>query len=125
MTRPARIHVNPGRFLRHVPPGVVYVGPGSAWANPYRLDDNHKPYSGLPWGSRERKLAWVEHYRRMAEQGFVTVPYTRVDYPDGRTSFGAHRPQQVAHELKGKVLACTCGADQPCHADLLIEWANP
>ncbi len=27
-------------------------------------------------------------------------------------------------ELRGKDLACWCALDQPCHADVLLEWAN-
>ena len=27
-------------------------------------------------------------------------------------------------ELKGKVLACWCPLDQPCHADVLLKIAN-
>lgn len=27
-------------------------------------------------------------------------------------------------ELKGRDLACWCPLDQPCHADVLLEWAN-
>ncbi len=27
-------------------------------------------------------------------------------------------------ELRGKNLACWCGLDQPCHADVLLELAN-
>lgn len=26
--------------------------------------------------------------------------------------------------LQGKDLACWCPLDQPCHADVLLEWAN-
>src|SRR5688500_7708213 len=28
-------------------------------------------------------------------------------------------------ELRGKDLACWCPLDQPCHADVLLELANP
>lgn len=28
-------------------------------------------------------------------------------------------------ELRGKNLACWCRLDQPCHADVLLELANP
>jgi hypothetical protein len=27
-------------------------------------------------------------------------------------------------ELRGKNLACWCRAGTPCHADVLLEWAN-
>jgi hypothetical protein len=28
------------------------------------------------------------------------------------------------NELRGKDLACWCALDQPCHADVLLEFAN-
>jgi hypothetical protein len=28
------------------------------------------------------------------------------------------------HLIRGKDLACFCPLDQPCHADVLLEWAN-
>ena len=31
----------------------------------------------------------------------------------------------VAAELRGKDLACCCPLDVPCHADVLLELANP
>lgn len=30
----------------------------------------------------------------------------------------------AADELRGKNLACFCPLDQPCHADVLLKWAN-
>lgn len=29
------------------------------------------------------------------------------------------------HDLNGKSLACFCKLDSPCHADILLELANP
>jgi hypothetical protein len=31
----------------------------------------------------------------------------------------------VQRELRGWDLACYCPLDQPCHADVLLELANP
>lgn len=33
-------------------------------------------------------------------------------------------PHLPVHELRGKNLACFCPLDQPCHADVLLRWAN-
>ncbi len=33
--------------------------------------------------------------------------------------------EQVRRELRSKNLACWCPLDQPCHADVLLEIANP
>lgn len=32
-------------------------------------------------------------------------------------------PQEL-EELTGKDLVCFCPLDQPCHADVLLRWAN-
>lgn len=32
-------------------------------------------------------------------------------------------PEEL-EELRGKDLACWCALDQPCHADVLLMWAN-
>jgi hypothetical protein len=31
---------------------------------------------------------------------------------------------RVVRELRGKDLWCYCTLDQPCHADVLLRWAN-
>ena len=31
---------------------------------------------------------------------------------------------EIKSELKGKNLACWCPLDQPCHADVLLKYAN-
>lgn len=38
-----------------------------------------------------------------------------------------HRPDLIARlpELRGRLLACYCPLDEPCHADLLARMANP
>ncbi|SLN36974.1 hypothetical protein AQS8620_01335 [Aquimixticola soesokkakensis] len=37
---------------------------------------------------------------------------------------GMHGLIDGIEELRGKDLACWCPLDQPCHADVLIRWAN-
>ena len=32
--------------------------------------------------------------------------------------------KEIRKELEGKDLACWCPLDKPCHADLLLKWAN-
>ena len=39
--------------------------------------------------------------------------------------FGERDSTEVAAHLAGKNLACWCPLDQPCHADVLLELANP
>lgn len=53
--------------------------------------------------------------------------------PDGTAQecvdkFRANMPEfakeAYRNELRGKNLACFCPLDQPCHADVLLEFAN-
>lgn len=37
----------------------------------------------------------------------------------------ADRVAEIRRELAGRDLACWCPLDQPCHADVLLEIANP
>lgn len=43
--------------------------------------------------------------------------------PHPESYFG--RMLATAHQLRGKNLACWCALDAPCHADVLLELANP
>lgn len=122
---PARIKTPSPRARATLGPDTVYVGPGSVWANPYGQ-------SMGPWdrvsGRVERAQFILDHYKQMATEGFVTVPYTSLEpheRRDGKYSFGAHGvPRVVRKYLGGKHLACTCDLDMPCHADVLLAWAN-
>ena len=101
----------PVRLLRAdlAPPafvGAVFVGQGSKWANPFKKPDVDS-LRGEPdvedtyqrGGWREAaKLLYREHIR---DAGL-----------DPR-------------ELRGKNLICTCKLTDPCHADVLLELANP
>lgn len=46
-------------------------------------------------------------------------------YAHGVGVAGGVIPYDDLHELRGKNLACWCGLDQPCHADVLLDLANP
>lgn len=94
----------------------------SKWGNPYVVSAPD-PF-GPGWMSQARV---VELYRLGIEQGYLTVPYTRLtpeQRGDGMHSFGAHPIDQVVHQLRGKNLACWCKPGEPCHADVLLELAN-
>jgi hypothetical protein len=42
-----------------------------------------------------------------------------------RDCSGAELLRVAREELRGKNLACFCAIDKPCHADVLLELANP
>jgi len=82
-----------------MPEGAVYVGRPTKWGNRFRIDEGF---------TRDEVVA---EYRRFLEDPEIT--------------------ELVKHELAGKDLACWCplvdkdGNRVPCHADVLLEIANP
>jgi hypothetical protein len=117
---PKRIQLSRAKGWRK-PEGAVVVARPSRWGNPFRpvlrdgrwivLDDNDVDYE--PYG--DSKAAAI----RKAVQLF---------YDDGFYWFGGRFEMMgvdVAAELGGKDLACWCALDAPCHADVLLEIANP
>jgi len=107
--------VLPSRIQRRVgqplPPGAVFVGKGSKWANPLRavLVDGRWECVGaglsgpLPWPCNTKARAdwWaVEMFRQHIAPTLDLEP------------------------LRGKDLACWCAPDVSCHADVLLLLAN-
>jgi hypothetical protein len=94
-----------------MPEGAVYVGRPSRWGNPFRVGD-------------ESAFVGADPVMNLDEE-----PLTARDVA-ALFRMALHRDQlrvtvdQVA-ELAGKDLACWCPLDQPCHADVLLELANP
>ncbi len=91
-----------------MPQGVVYVGRGSRWGNPFVVGvdgsaiECMKLYVGLFYGM----LCISKRREHVADQERV-----------------AKALQGIA-ALKGKPLACWCRADRLCHADVLLHIAN-
>jgi hypothetical protein len=71
-------------------------------------------YVGRPsvWGNPYRhggRDLQVRMFRQMIEGNIWSTP----------------NRQTIKDSLTGKDLACWCPLDQPCHADVLLEIANP
>ena len=99
-----------------MPENTIYVGRPSKWGNPR----DWKEY--LEWYPD----AEPEELRRMATSDFKHFIVDPALIPTPRPK----APEYVAvadirKELAGKNLACWCPLDQPCHADVLLELANP
>ena len=95
-----------------MPEGAVSVCRPGRWGNPFREGetgwipvDSSGVWSKEPHPPLTREQA-VECFRFSAES-------TLREFPDHFAP------------LRGKDLACFCPLDQPCHADVLLELANP
>jgi len=90
------------------PAGAVVVARPSKWGNPFSLASYR---AGHP-GADEREL------RRLAVADFRALL-------QGDPAGGPPYPRKSIGELAGHDLCCWCPLDQPCHADVLLELANP
>lgn len=91
---PARVQLRRTKGWK-LPPGAVKVDRSTKWGNPYVGDGPHDR-------DRMTKL-FAEYCARPEQAAFV---------------------EEVRTELRGKVLACWCPLDGPCHADVLLDLAN-
>lgn len=100
---------NPKRIQRKrtkgwkMPRNTVYVGRPTKYGNPFVV--------GKGW-------EWSYFTCRNSEEAvdmFASDIYC--------SSVGLTR--EAIAQLRGKNLACWCALDQPCHADVLLELANP
>lgn len=98
-----------------MPANTVSVARPTKWGNPFRLEPKkwtHDTFSidCVPYrcyGVFSNRSACVEFYR-----------FWLLYSPQ------AERLREALPELRGKDLACWCGLDEPCHADVLLEIAN-
>ena len=92
-----------------MPEGAVYVGRGTKWGNPYPVGGQKE--AGLTVGPVTPQQC-VNAYRALV---WNVPPWDDLPF----------------EELRGKDLACWCpledehGNRVPCHADVLLELANP
>jgi hypothetical protein len=79
----------------NVPENTVYVGRPSRWGNKFKVGN---PFAAA--GAVTAYEAWLLN------------------------SFSEAERQSFLAPLRGKNLACWCRLDEPCHADILLDWAN-
>lgn len=81
-----------------LPAGAVLVTRSSRWGNPFRITAHGGPYS------REESIQLYRDY--ILEKIEENPAYYDLS------------------KLRGKDLACGCGPNELCHADVLLELAN-
>lgn len=142
---PRRIQRQRTRGWR-MPEGAVYVGRPSLWGNPWIIDDVRRVYPEIPIA--ERGAAAVRLYRReLTHWGLLSdwdyfateATYARVSR-EIHASGAANMGEYAAIALRGRDLACwcplcpahrdglpageACPDCAPCHASVLLEFAN-
>lgn len=120
--KPVRVQLRRTKGWR-MPPNTVSVARPGRWGNPH-------------WVNRWRDLATCIALFRNTVQGCWS-PSAAKDLPDAWAEasyedhhrwlkrLGGHPLELVGPELSGKNLACWCKIGTPCHADVLLELANP
>lgn len=105
--KPTRIQRKRTKAWR-MPPNTVYVGRGSKWGNPFRVGVNGDAAECV------RKYArWLLPYSHRAERSGLD------DFMIASANL-----DEIRLELAGKNVACWCREGEPCHGDLLLEWAK-
>lgn len=104
---PKRIHRKRTKGWK-MPKGAVSVTRPGKWGNPFVVSPTRKPGSrtGVCYFAVQTTEEAVETYREMLKQTPAMVV-------------------EAIAELGGKDLACFCKLTEPCHADVLLEIANP
>jgi hypothetical protein len=93
-----------------MPGGAVYVGRPTFWGNPYSLTKAPPMWpKNKPWTRREA----AKRYELMLAGGHGL-----------RRPPGFQIVERAMKELEGRDLACWCPLDGPCHADVLLRYAN-
>lgn len=118
------------------PEGAVYVGRGSKWGNPYVVGETQlrRPrINGTDGWELEGRLCKPNGSRIPFTHPDLTVTYHEVRnataqecvYLYARYLGRRFSPEDIRRELAGKDLMCWCPLDAPCHADVLLDIANP
>lgn len=118
--RPVRIQRQRTKGWR-LPQNTVCVTRPGKWGNPFVV---HHPTGPKELRKPMTPEMAVAAFRSMVEKegGWFPVP---LPWPKGKIPSQYTTVEDVRRELAGKNLACFCPLDQPCHADVLLEIANP
>ncbi|MCK9549164.1 DUF4326 domain-containing protein [Aquamicrobium sp.] len=109
-TTPKRIQRKRTKGWR-MPAGAVCVDRTTKWGNPFIVGEIY---------------GWAEPGRAEIEGPFTPVK-------DNREAMSLYKAwikdqpdliEAAQKELRGKDVACWCGLDESCHADVLLELAN-
>jgi hypothetical protein len=126
MSAPKRIQLSRKKGYRK-PEGAIVVARPSRWGNPVHV-------GATAYCSVESDEGYLDGLTIVVTPAIAVAMYrdlmqTRLEYPswpDPHPDDDAWTQEwhDALAELRGHDLACWCPADQPCHADVLLELAN-
>lgn len=123
-TKPKRIQLRRTKGWK-MPPNTVKVDRTTKWGNPFVAKE---------WIPRDDwRFEVMEQYARIMHPGLTFTGLSRVRVGNRAEAlalfdFSLSQSIELLHvvpELRGKNLACWCKPGEPCHADVLMEIANP
>ena len=115
-----------------MPENAVYVGRGSRWGNPFKVercaccgywevrDENDVTYL-IDHAVARQHPEWANDREEAHREAAALFGSLYVD--TGRLV--VERDEADLEPLRGKDLACWCPPEFTCHADVLLELANP
>ncbi len=106
---PVRIQRKRAKGWR-LPNNCLYVGRPTKWGNPFTGSDAAEKYRAIV-SEFPVPVAMFKEWKEAGGNAAMLMALS-----------GRVRP--ILDELRGKDLACWCGLDKPCHADVLLEIAN-
>lgn len=115
--RPRRIQLSRRKGWR-LPEGAVKVDRSTPWGNPFTAA-----------GAIEHEFAADETQGRKVAVEFHRTWLLGMDpaendvYHTGKRQYDRRWVREHLHELAGHDLACWCGPEDTCHADLLLKLA--
>lgn len=121
MTAPKRIQLRRTKGW-HKPDGAISVARPTRWGNPWRVGDVIGADIDATYAAA---IITPTIAAALYESALVGPAMHRT--PDDRQILTGLQItiEDVRAELAGHDLACWCPLDQPCHADVLLELANP
>ena len=117
-----------------MPENTVYVGRPTKWGNPWTVWLDDEGYGPDRWRPAWRVSSGGNHIEPPFGHKIDALTEAVRQFREGIVTPGPHHSRfidpvptvdDVFKYLGGKSLACWCPLDKPCHADVLLELANP
>lgn len=107
-----------------LPPNTICVTRGTEFGNPFKIGGWYKIGSG----KRAGEFMWIQCYDKFdaEREGYIEADTVEKALEMYRTMLERYPfSDDKIEKLRGKNLACFCKEGSPCHADILLEIANP